>query len=191
MTLTIVVEHGIIAHLGGVPSGMRIVARRRSRWWRRHRTPWASLDPEAVLDTLAEIHRPAVVLARRAVADPGARCLIDVARLLGLEVRTLPDSCEEAAWIAGIAGSLGEAPPAGGGRALDVLCCGPAIVPTSPRQRWGPTGISVPALRPGTIARWASCAWRACRWCAAGGLPGDRCRRCGNPIDAVACEDRA
>ena len=191
MTPTLVVERGLAECLGGGPSEVRIVARRRARWWRRYRSPWAPLDPESVLDALVEIRRPVVVLARSAAADPGARCLIDIARLLGLEMRTLPENRDEAAWCVAIAGSLDQAPIAGNLRALDVLCCGSAVAPGSPRGRWGPTGISVPALRPGTIARWASCAWRPCGWCAAGGLPGDRCRRCGNPIDAPVPEDRA
>ena len=189
MSTTLVVERGIAERLGGEPPGVRIVPRRQSRWWRRRREPWAPLDPEVVLDALAELRRPAVVLARSAVADPGAGCLIDVANLLGLEVRRLPDRREEAAWSAGIASALGEPMAADGSRALDVLCCGPAVLPASPRHGWGPTGLLVPALRPATLVRWSSCAWRACRWCAAGGLPGDRCRRCGNPIDAGFSED--
>ncbi len=191
MTATLVVERGIIDRLGGEPSGAWIVPRRRSRWWRRRREGWAPLDPESVLDALADIRRPAVVLVRSAVADPGAGCLIDVAHLLGLEVRTLPDGFDEAAWSAGIASCLdGVVPGASANRALDVLCCGPAVAPASPRRRWGVAGISVPAVRPATLARWASCAWRPCRWCTAGGLPGDRCRRCGNPIDEASPEDR-
>ena len=188
MTPTLVVEHGIAECVGGAPFGVRVVPRRRSSWWRRRRSPWEPLDPEAVLDVLIEIRRPAVVFTRRAAADPGARCLGDIAHLLGLDVRTLPDNRDEAAWCVGIAGSLGEALTARDIRALDVLCCGSAVAPGSPRGQWGPAGISVPALRPSTVVRWASCAWRACRWCAAGGLPGDRCRRCGNPIDALVPE---
>lgn len=190
MTTTLVVERGIVERLGGAPSGVWIVPRSPSRWWRRRREPWAPLDPETVLETLAAIRRPAVVLARSAMADPGAGCLIDVAHLLGLEVRRLPDSLDAAAWSAGIASCLDQPLAADGNRALDVLCCGPAAAPASPRERWGPAGISVPALRPATLARWAACAWRACRWCAAGGLPGDRCRRCGHPVHEASPRDR-
>lgn len=181
----VIVEEGLRTGTGA-PSGLHTIPRRRRPWWRRG-TSWAPLDPSEVTDALSRVPAPAVVLARSAAADPGAACLGPLARLLGHRVVQLPSDPGEAAWSASIAASLLVLPDEAFLRVVDVLCCGPATSPPAPRCLWG-GGISVPALRPETLARWASCAWRRCGWCRRGGLPGRACRTCGTAIadEAVA-----
>jgi hypothetical protein len=178
---TLIVEQGVVEPLGGCPANLVVVPRRRSPWYRRaHR--WAPLDAETVLDTLTAVPRPAVVLARRHAADPGASSLLDLASLLGLEVRRLPDCVEAAAWSVSFASRADESGATAGGRVLDVLCSVPA-----PTMRW--PGIADPPLRANALRRWASCAWRPCPWCPAGGLAGERCARCGSPLEPGERED--
>ncbi len=179
--VTIIVEQGVVDPLGGLPANLVVVPRPRPPRYRRGRR-WAPLDPETVLDTLAAVPRPAVVLARDPSADPGARCLLDLAPLLGLELRRLPDCDEMAVLSVGIASRADESGSSAGGRVLDVLCC--ATLLTMCRS-----GVLDRPLRPGTLRRWASCAWRPCLWCSAGGPAGDRCARCGSPVERRGRED--
>ena len=179
---TIIVEQGVVEPLGGRLPNLVVVARRRRRPWYRHRRMWAPLDPETVLDTLAAVPRPAVVLARDPSADPGGRCLLDLAALLGLELRRLPDRLDLAALSVGIASHADESGATAGGRALDVLCCAPAL----PSCRSGLVGRP---FRSGALWRWASSAWHPCPWCPAGGLVGARCARCGSPLGVGNEED--
>lgn len=178
---SIIVEQAVVEPLGGLPANLVIVPRRRLPWYRRG-WKWAPLDPETVLDTLAAVPRPAVVLARGPAADPGARCLLDLAALLGLELRRLPDCVDTAAMSVRIASHADESGSTAGGRALDVLCCARALSMCR-------SGRSERPLRSGVLRRWASCAWRPCSWCAAGGLAGDRCARCGSPVEPGRRED--
>jgi hypothetical protein len=171
---TLIVEQGVVAPLGGCPANLVVVPRRRSRWYPR-RARWVPLDPETVLDTLANVPRPAVVLARGSAADPGAGVLLDLAPLLGLEVRRLPDCAEAAAWSVSIASRAEDLDSMAGGRALDVMCC----APTATMRR---SGVAHQPLRAAALWRWASCVWRPCPWCPAGGPAGDRCARCGSPV---------
>ncbi len=177
------IDATIARHLGRMPKGVFVVPRDTLRWWRVRRAgQWRPLDPERVIDLLCDLPRPGLVLARPASADPGAACLATTAAVAGHDVIALPAALDEAVWSVGV--TLGLVACAGEtlGRVLDVICCGPASAPTLPHQEWGPTGLSVPALRPVTLARWAYCAWHPCSWCDAGGLPGHRCRRCGAPV---------
>jgi len=170
----LIVEQGVVEPLGGCPANLVVVSRRRLPWYRRAHG-WEPLDPETVLDTLAAVPRPAVVLARSPAADPGAGCLLDFASLLGLEVRRLPDCVQAAAWSVGVASRADESGAGADGRVLDVLCCVPAPAMRRP-------GVGDPPLRANALRRWASCAWRPCPWCPAGGLAGERCARCGSPV---------
>jgi hypothetical protein len=170
---TIIVEQGVVELLGDLPN-LVVVPRLRLPWYRRGRR-WAPLDPETVLDTLAAVPTPAVVLARGPSADPGARCLLDFAPLLGFDLRRLPDCVDMAAMSVSIASRGHEPGSMAGGRVLDVLCCGSAL--TTRRS-----ALSDRPLRPTALRRWASCAWRPCPWCPAGGLAGARCARCGSPV---------
>lgn len=184
-----VVDQAIARHLGSVPDFVVVVPRDVVRWWRVRRAGrWHPLDRDRVLDLLCGLPRPGLVLARPASADPGAACLATIAAVVGHEVITLPTAMDEALWSVGVTFSLAGCAGDTLGRVLDVICCGPASAPALPHQRWGPTGLSVPALRPATLARWAYCAWRPCIWCDAGGLPGHRCRRCGVPVTEPALE---
>ncbi len=171
---TIIVEQAVVEPLGGCPANVVVVPRRRLPWYRRGRT-WAPLDPETVLDTLAAVPRPAIVLARGPAADPGARCLLDFAPLLAFDLRRLPDCVDMAALSVTTASRADEPGSTACGRALDVLCCAPALT----MCRWE---RSDRPLRPGALRRWASSAWRPCPWCPAGGLAGARCARCGSPV---------
>lgn len=179
---TLIVEQGVIAPLGGSPGNLVVVPRRRSPWYRR-RSRWAPLDPETVLDTLAAVPRPAVVLARGPVADRGASALLDLATLLGFELRRLPDCAEAAAWSIGVVIRAGESGSTAGGRAIDVMC-------SAPTRAMRGSGLVEPPLRADALWRWASCAWRPCPWCAAGGIAGDRCARCGSLVERDAREVR-
>ncbi len=180
---SVVVEERVAARIASPPPAVRIVARGRS-WWRAGESRWAPLRPDAVLDALHAVPRPALVLARPATADPGAACLAPLAALLRHEVVTLPGGEQEAAWAAAIAGSL-----AGGGRAgvlpaVQVVCRGPQVAPGLPRCGRGAAGLSYPVVRPATLGRWARCAWRPCRWCHGGGAPAGPCPTCGAPLPA-------
>lgn len=170
---TLIVEQSVIEPLGGSPTNLVVVPRRRPLW-RRHRQTWAPLNPDTVLDVLAAAPRPAVALVRTPEADPGATVLLDVARLLGLEVRCLPDDVEAAAWSVSVA-SRANARIVVGGRTLDALCS----APPSPQER---SGCLSESLRASSLGRWATRAWRPCGWCSAGGFAGERCARCGSTL---------
>lgn len=184
-----VIDHTLASHLGPPPDGVFVVPRKAASRWRVRRVErWRPLDPDAVLDVLCALPRPGFVLVRPVAADPGAACLATTAAVVGHEVITLPGELDEAVWSVGIAFGLMSCDAERVGRVLDVVCCGPGTALELPRRSWGPTGISVPALRPTTLARWAYCAWSPCSWCEAGGLVGHRCRRCGVIVQEPASE---
>jgi hypothetical protein len=170
--IPVVVEHGL-ASAGAASSAEGIVVVPRPRG----RRGWADLDPDAVVDALDRAGPGAVVLARTALADPGARALPALAGIMGREVVRLPADREAAAWVVAVAARLAAAgdDPA---RLLQVLVGAPAA-PVLPRRPIGAGSARMPALRPGVLARWAGCAWRPCARCAGGGLPGAACGRCG------------
>ena len=189
MSAVTVFDQTIAQQLGSTRDGVYVVPRDEVQWWRIRRAGrWRPLNPDRVLDVLCDVPRPGVVLTRPAAVDPGAACLATVATLVGHDVITLPAALDEAIWSVGVCLALGLSDAVTLGRVLDVVCCGPGSAPSLPRQIWGPTGLSVPALRPATLARWAYCAWRPCSWCDAGGLPGQRCRRCGAPVHDMPVE---
>jgi hypothetical protein len=182
MSLTFVVEQSIAALLGPPHPVLRVAARRRGSRWGWHSSSWRALDPAAALDAIIDAPAPALVLARTGSADRGGSCLRSMARVLDIDVIDLPDAIEDAAWSVGIAMRLADADSQHFARALDVICCGPTAFRGLPTRPWGLGGSPVPALRPETLARWSTCAWRHCTWCRGGGFPGAPCRRCGTPI---------
>lgn len=189
MSAPIIIDQAIADRLGPLPERFVVVRRERCAWRGPGRDRgWRALDPERVLQVVGDLAAPGWALVRPPESDPGAQCLSAAAALLGHEVVTLPAALDEAVWSVGVARGVGGSTDETLGRVLDVVCCGPNAAPKSPRQAWGPTGLLVPALRPATLARWAYCAWRSCTWCAAGGLPGHACRRCGAPIDELHSE---
>jgi hypothetical protein len=179
--VTVVVEEGLAAAAGGPPAdGLVVVPRPRVRRGRVR----ADLDPDVVVEALDRGGPGAVVLARSASADPGARALPALASVMGREVVRLPDDGDAAAWVVAMAGGLAS-PGAGPARRLQVLA-GAAAAPVLPRRPVGAGAARMPALRPGVLARWAGCVWRPCGRCAGGGLPGAPCGRCGAGLAAAA-----
>lgn len=168
--VTLIVEQAVADRIEAPPRGLVVVPRRRAPWYRL-REEWAPLDPSRVVDVLSDAPEPGMVLARGHAADPGAGCLPELAALLGIEVRRLPDALAAAAWSASLVSGPDEHGATAAGPAIDVLS-----------TQLGPD-TRLPPLRPGVLRRWAACAWRACSWCPAGGLAGHRCPRCGSPLD--------
>ena len=178
---TLVAEEGVAGPVAPRHPQRLVVVRRG----RRRGGGWDDLAAYAVADALEAAGPDAVVLARGAEADPGAIALPGLARLLGHRVVRLPAHAAAAAWVVAVAlhpdftddasarrlEALAGAPGAGGARL--------------PHRRVGDDGPEVPVLRPGALARWAGCAWRACPRCSGGGPPGGRCGRCGAPGLAV------
>ncbi len=186
MATTVVVDEHLAGILGTrAVAGLRAVPRGRRRLGVRG--PGA-IDRAAAVEALAAVDGPVVVLARTARADPQAAALPEVVRAMGAAVITLPDDEDAAAWSIGMAAALAGAEHDAVVRALEVLCCGPDVVTDAPTRPWGRREIPVPALRPVTLARWATCAWTPCTWCARGGAPGWACRRCGGAVDPRADE---
>jgi len=187
MATTIVVDQHLADILGAREiRGLRVAPRRRRGPFTRG--PGAITRADAA-EALASVEGPVVVLARAGRVDPDAAALPDVMRAIGGPVITLPDDEDAAAWSVGLAAALLEADHGALVRALEVLCCGPRVVTDASTRLWGPREIPVPALRPVTLARWASCTWSPCGWCVRGGAPDWPCRRCGGTVPPRAGED--
>jgi len=179
----LVVEEGLAALVSGPPpDGVVVVPRSRCRGRGR-----AELDADAAVAALDRAGPGAVVLARAPSADPGGRALPALAAVMGREVVRLPDDGDAAAWVVAMAGRLasGGTEPA---RRLQVLAgaAAAAAAPVLPRRPVGAGAASMPALRPGVLARWAGCVWSPCGRCAGGGLPGAPCGRCGAGLAVMA-----
>jgi hypothetical protein len=170
---SLVVEEALAQAVAGVRGGRLQVVGRDPRARRRG---WAALSPDAVVAALEAAGPAAVVLARAPSADPGARALPALARIMGRQVVRLPDDAEGAAWVVGMAAAW--EPGEGLDRRLQVLVGAAGGVPTLPRRGVGQSA-RMPAVRPGVLARWAGCVWRPCGRCAGGGLPGAPCGCCG------------
>ncbi len=132
------------------------------------------------LDTLTEqvsAAPRAIILARRTDRD-----LCRVGRALERDLVRLPDGVDAASWVIAVAVAITRSDRAALLRALDVLCNGPEIIPAGPSRPWGAGGLTVPALRPSTLAKWAVRAWEPCSWCSRGGLAGRACGACGTMV---------
>lgn len=157
---------------GSARERLTVVTRSRGRG-----RGWNDLDADRVVAALDAGGPDALVLARDSEADPGARVLDELARLMGHDRVRLPGAPVEAAWAIAVAAHddfQGE----GLLRRLEALVGEMGRGGALPRRLLG-QGTKVPALRPAALARWAGCAWRACRECSGGGPAGGRCARCG------------
>ena len=177
----LVAEEGVAGRVAvGGPQRLVVVGRHRRRGG-----GWDELPAGAVADALEAAGPGAVVLARGADADPGAIALAALARLLGHRVVRLPAHPAAAAWVVAVA-LHPDFTDDGSARRLEALAGAPGAAGARlPRRRVGDDGPEVPVLRPGALARWAGCAWRACPRCAGGGPTGGHCGRCGAPAPAV------
>lgn len=172
---TLVAEESLARLVAGAdPGRLAVVPRGRGR-----RRGWRNLEADRVVDVLTASGTGALVLSRDVDADPGARVLSEIARLMGHETATLPGTPIEAAWAIGVAAHR-DFQGDGLLRRVESLLGEMRDGRTLPRRVLGP-GVRVPALRPAALARWAGCAWRACAVCAGGGPAGGRCARCGAP----------
>lgn len=148
----------------------------------RRRRRAASSHEDTVIDLFGAGDDPVIALMPRHDENAAmlrARRVIVAAD--GVRI-TVTDDYESALWCVAIAVELARADHRAVVRALEVLCNGPQVVGEAPRRSWGPMGLEVPALRPVTLARWASGAWVPCTWCDRGGAAGYPCLRCGAPI---------
>ncbi len=191
MSTTFIVEASIAERLGTATTALRVVPRRRRSRWGLRRGQWQELSPADALDTMVDAPATPIVLSRSAHADPGAAKLRSLAHLVNVDVLYLPDDVDDAAWSVAIATRLADADRPHLLRALGVVCCGPRAFVGVPTRPWGAAERLVPAVRPVTLARWASCAWESCAWCTGGGAPGDQCRRCGMMILAATIDGDA
>ncbi len=185
MSTTFIVEASIAERLGTATTALRVVPRRRRSRWGVRRGQWQELSSADALDTLVDAPDTPIVLSRPAHADPGAAKLRLLAHVVNVDVLYLPEDVDDAAWSVAIATRLADADRHHLLRALGVVCCGPSAFYGVPTRPWGAAERLVPAVRPVTLARWASCAWEPCAWCTGGGPDGDQCRRCGMMIQAV------
>lgn len=173
MSVVVVVEESIARLVAGRDALRLTVVPRR----RRRGRGWMGLDADRVVAALDNGQGELLVLARDADADPGARALRELARVMGRDLVPLPAAPEEAAWTVAVA--VHDAFQGDGlVRRLEALVGEMAAGGPLPRRILSP-GTRVPALRPAALARWAGCAWRACPVCAGGGPAGGRCARCG------------
>jgi hypothetical protein len=172
--VTLVIGQATAERIGQSPRAAVTVAGPRSRRFHpvRGRRPDGHLD--AYVESLARSGSSAVVLAGD---DEGE--LRRAARALGRDVLRLPAEHTSAAWVVSVGAALARAERAPLLRVLQVLCNGPAAAP-GPHRQWNDG--AVPALRPATLARWATRSWAQCGWCRGGGLPGSACCVCGSLI---------
>lgn len=171
--VTLVIGHETAERIGQSPREALTVVRSRPRGHAmRGRRLHGSMD--AYVEPLARSGASAVVLAGE---DDGE--LRRAARALGRDVLRLPPDRTSAAWVVSVGAALVRADRPALVRVLQVLCNGPAAAP-GPHRAWN-DGV-VPALRPATLARWATRSWSQCGWCRGGGLPGSLCCVCGSLI---------
>lgn len=152
---------------------------------RRHLT--GRCGPRGLMDVyvepLTDLGAGAVVLVGH--GDLG---LCRAARALTYDVLRLPDDPTAAAWVVSVGAALVRADRAALVRVLEVLCSGSDATP-GPHRHWN--GGVVSALRPATIARWATRNWSPCSWCRGGGLANAPCSACGALIAPVVEEAMA
>lgn len=178
-TTTVLVADEALVLAAGVAAGAAVRAVPRASGGRRRP---ARLDPDAVIDVLADAGPGAVVLARPAWADPPMSSLAALGVVLGCDVVWLPEDDAPAAWaLALIASWAAESPPVELVRRAQVAVGLALMAPASlPRRPWGVDDVPVPAVAPDALGRWCDCAWTACEWCDQGGAAGAPCPSCGD-----------
>ena len=155
--IALVAEESLVRLVAG-PGLQRLTVIPRAHGRRRG---WKDLDADRVVDILDEGGPGALVLVRDVEADPGARVLGELARVMGLDLLRLPAAPGEAAWTLAVA-AHDDFQGDGLLRRLEALVGEMGEGGPLPRRALGP-GLRVPALRPAALARWAGCAWRPCR----------------------------
>jgi len=181
---TIVLERALASALGDVRPVLRVVHRGRvpRRPWRRQ-AGWFPVSHDDAVGLLSEVPPTALVLTRGFDADPGAACLLPVARLLGRMVLRLPEPLDAARWVAAIAVEWCAADLENLDRAIAVACGVAAGHRGFPRRGWPAGLLEVPHLHPRVLGRWAACAFAPCGWCrSGGGLTGAGCATCGEIV---------
>lgn len=186
MTNTVVVDAALATEVGRRASRhvIQVGEIRRPRRWRRR--PPAVDDIVEVLD---QAPHPVIALLR--ITEDGSEGIVlrRAVDAVGAVRIALPCDAAAARWCVAIAAEIAPADHHAVVRALEVLCNGPDVVGSAPRRVWGAEGVEVPALRPVTLARWASCAWTPCSWCTRGGADAHPCLRCGAPVRRPAPEE--
>lgn len=191
MTNTIVARAELATEVGRSAS-RNLVTLGGIRGSRRRHRRHGRTSADDVVAVVGEASQSAIVLIQPPEGDEDDATMQRVVDAVGAVRITLPDDLSSARWCVAIAAEIAPADHHAVVRALEVLCNGPDVVTGVPRRSWGPHDVGVPALRPVTLARWASCAWVPCSWCARGGADAHPCRRCGAPIRRpVAEKDRA
>ncbi len=175
---SIVVDAGLALRLGTPLPGGLIASPLRLR----RRRPWHRDEHcDALLALICDLPMPRLLLCW----PQGDLDLARVGRAVGCDVVTLPQDGPAAEWVAQIAAALVQLTPPTLLRVMEVLAVGPRVAGELPTRAGGRDGrLQVPALRPVTLARWASRTWVPCHWCSRGGAPGHRCRSCASPIAA-------
>lgn len=174
---SVVVPAALTEVLGPPPAGVTVIpVPRRRRAGRSGVVDW-----EPIVLAVAGASPESIMLVLPGELDPAWPSLRQIAVMLGRPLITLQPDPVDAAWTTAVAFGLVGTAPERLVRMLEVLAGGPAVGPVLPRRPWQ-DGRAVPALRPETLGRWAECTWRACPWCAGGGVPAGRCGRCLAPI---------
>jgi len=178
--VTLIIGDGTAGHLRQSTRDAVTVVCSRRRVLRTPRTGRSRGSMDVFVEAIAQVGASAVVLAGD--ADGALR---RAARAMNCEVLRLPSDHAAAAWVVSIGAALVRADRAALLRVLHVLCNGPDATP-GPRRQWNDR--VVPALRPTTLARWATRNWSQCGWCRGGGLPGFPCCGCGLMIGGAIVE---
>lgn len=172
MSLAIVIDGASASVFGQlIPAGVTVVntprsaSRRRTSLRTKEREVQAALEAVDRAGALA-LTRPATTLHR-------------VARTVGCPSVLLPGDRDSAGWVISMASAVRAAEPDSARRVIEVLAGGPSSITGAPTRAWGATQLSVPALRPATLARRALTSWRPCGWCGRGGADGAACPVCG------------
>lgn len=179
----LVIERSIASAVGREGSATLVVPRHRR--WPGARGRWAPLRADDVVEALDTLDLGALGLCRPPFADPGAGPLVRVLDALGIARVVLPADRERAVWVVGTVARMVSEGRRGLRRRAEAIASLAAADAALPVRGWGSAPLAVPAIRPGSLARWALGAWSACLRCGRGGVLGGPCGGCGARLDAV------